>query len=328
MKPLQLTYGGEVYDRTEALYSGTVSPEGVDLTYVRTGIEDLFWRQGHYGEFDLSEFSFGAYLSTLADDPAGFVAIPVFPSRAFRHSAIYVAAPSDLVDASQLAGATIGIPEWSQTATLWVRGILADHYGVDLEKVDWRTGGLEQPGRVDKSKVAPPTSCSIEPIDARSTLIEELTAGRLDAVISARSPGTALRAGAVRRLFSNPRQVEADYFAATNIFPIMHVVTMRRELAEAHRWLPVTLWNAFEAARALGRRPLLDHLYCATSLAWEAEYATEESELLGDAFAYGIEPNRPTLETIIRYGAEQGFCDKGLLPEDLFFETTRTRARI
>ena len=141
MKPLQLTYGGEVYDRTEALYSGTVSPEGVDLTYVRTGIEDLFWRQGHYGEFDLSEFSFGAYLTTLADDPALFVAIPVFPSRAFRHSAIYVAASADLADPSQLAGATIGIPEWSQTATLWVRGILAEHSALPLKMFAGEPGG-------------------------------------------------------------------------------------------------------------------------------------------------------------------------------------------
>ena len=209
VKRVQPTYGGEVYDRTEALYSGAVSPEGVDLTYVRTGIEDLFWREGHYAAFDLSEFSLGAYLRTLSDEAAPLVAIPVFPSRAFRHSAIYVQAFSELVEASQLAGATIGLPEWSQTPTLWVRGILADEYDVALEKVQCRTGGLEQPGRVEKSKVAPPRSFSIEsiePIDARSTLIEELAAGRLAAVISARSPEAALRTGAVRRLFPRPEQ--------------------------------------------------------------------------------------------------------------------------
>jgi 4,5-dihydroxyphthalate decarboxylase len=328
VRRLQLTYGGELYDRTAALYLGTLQVEGVDLTYLRTHIEDLFWRQAHYAEFDVAEFSLGAYLSTLGSTKRPLVAIPVFPSRAFRHSAVYVKASSSLRDIAELARATIGVPEWSQTATLWVRGIMAEHYAIDLTKITWRTGGLVQPGRVEKSPVLPPPSFSVEPIDPGSTLVGLLAEGELDAIISARSPASAIADGAVRPLYHDPRHAEADYFRCTSIFPIMHVVVLKRDLASAHPWLPNNLYNAFEAARLAVKGPLTDHVRCVTSLAWEAAYAAEEETLLGDAFAYGLEHNYSTLQAVLRYACAQGFCSPDVKPEDLFAETTLTKARI
>jgi 4,5-dihydroxyphthalate decarboxylase len=328
MRCLQLTYGGELYDRTAALYLGTVRVEGADLTYLHTQIEDLFWREAHYGEFDVAEFSLGAYLSMLDDPDRPLVAIPVFPSRAFRHSAVYVRASSGLRDIAELAGATIGLPEWSQTAALWVRGIMAEHNAVDLERIKWRTGGLVQPGRTEKSRVVPPPSLSVEPIGPGCTLAGLLADGALDAVISARSPVSAITEGKIRHLYHNPRQAEAEYFRRTNIFPIMHVIVLKRGLASAHPWLPNNVYNAFEAARLAAREPLVDHLRCGTSLAWEAAYAAEEARLLGDAFAYGLEHNYSTLETVLGYATDQGFCSPDVKPEDLFAETTLTRPRI
>lgn len=328
MRCLQLTYGGELYDRTAALYHGTVRVEGVDLTYLHTEIEDLFWREAHYAEFDVAEFSLGAYLSTLDNPERPLVAIPVFPSRAFRHSAVYVRASSGLRDIAELAGATIGLPEWSQTAALWVRGIMAEHHAIDLTQVKWRTGGLVQPGRVEKSRVVPPSSFSVEPIGPGCTLAGLLGDGTLDAVISARSPASAVKEGKIRHLYENPRQAETEYFRRTNIFPIMHVIVLKRALASAHPWLPNNIYNAFEAARRVAKGPLADYLRCATSLAWEAAYAAEEERLLGDAFAYGLEHNYSALETVLRYASAQGFCSPDVKPENLFAETTLTKARV
>jgi 4,5-dihydroxyphthalate decarboxylase len=328
LRCLQLTYGGELYDRTAALYLGTLRVEGVDLTYLRTQIEDLFWREAHYAEFDVAEFSLGAYLSTLGSAERPLVAIPVFPSRAFRHSAVYVKASSSLRDIADLAGATIGVPEWGQTAALWVRGIMAEHYAIDLTKITWRAGGLLQPGRVEKSPVVPPPSFSVDPIGPGSTLVGLLAEGGLDAIISARSPVSAVADGTVRHLYHDPRQAEADYFRRTGIFPIMHVTVLKRGLASAHPWLPNNLYNAFEAARLAAKGPLADHVRCVASLAWESAYAAEEEALLGDAFAYGLEHNLSTLQAVLRYASAQGFCSPDVKPEDLFAETTLTKAKI
>ena len=209
---LPLTYAGVVYDRTRALYDGDVRVEGVELRYLRTGVEELFWRQGRYAEFDAAEFSLGAYLAGVEDPDRPFDAIPVFPSRAFRHSAVYVRADSPFHEPADLAGARIGTPEWSMTASLWMRGILGDHYGLDLTGIRWRTGGLEQAGRQEKSRVRPPERYSVEPLAAGATLTGELVAGGLDAVITARPPRRYLAGdGSLRRLFSDPKAEEQRF---------------------------------------------------------------------------------------------------------------------
>ena len=324
-----LTYGGELYDRTSRLYSGEVSPEGIDFRYLHLEIEDLFWRQGRYGELDAAEYSMGAYLASLEDPAWGFVAIPVFPSRVFRHSAVYVHAGSGIEAPRDLNGRAVGTPEWSMTASLWVRGILGEHYGVDLRSIRWRTGGLAQPGRREKSRVAPRAGFDVRPLEDGDTLNRALLERRIDALVSARPPAAFVEGRPeARRLFADPLAAEEEYFRRTGVFPIMHVVVVRKTLVAEHPWLANNLRNAFEAARKGATARLLDTGVCTTSLVWESAYAAREAALLGDAFKYGVEENRATLEALCRYGFEQGFTGRLLRPEELFVPSTVSSAKM
>lgn len=324
-----VTYAGMVYDRTRALYDGEVRAEGIDLRYLRTSVEELFWRQGRYGEFDAAEYSLGAFLAGVEDPDRLFDAIPVFPSRAFRHSAIYVRADSPFHAPEDLAAGRIGTPEWSMTGSLWVRGILGEHYGVDLTAIEWRTGGLEQAGRQEKSTVRPPERFSVQPLAVDATLTDELVAGRLDAVITARPPRRFLAGdGSLRRLFADPRAEELNYFRRSGVVPIMHVVVVRRALLRQHPWVANNLRLAFEAARSGALPQLRDGAVCSSSLVWEADYAEEEVALLGDAFAYGVEANAAALHAVLRYAHDQGLTAKCLEPADVFVPSTLTDAKI
>ena len=324
-----LTYGGGIYDRTVRLYSGEIQPEGIDLRYLHLEIEDLFWRQGRFGEFDAAEYSMGAYLASIEDPAWGFVALPVFPSRVFRHSAVYVHADSGIRQPADLNGRAVGVPEWSMTAGLWIRGILGEHYGVDLQSIRWKTGGLATPGRLEKSRVSPPSRFDVRPLEPGDTLNQALLERRIDAVMTARPPKAFMEGiPQVRRLFEESAKEEGEYFKRTGVFPIMHVVVIRKALAEAHPWLANNLRNAFESARkpALGR--LLDTGVCTVSLVWETAYAERERAAVGDAFQYGVEENRPTLDTMCRYAAEQGFTRRLLKPEELFVPSTISSGKV
>lgn len=328
-QPVPVTYAGAVYDRTRALYDGDIRIEGVDLRYLATGIEDVFWRQGRNAEFDAAEFSFGAFVAGVEQADGPFVAIPVFPSRLFRHSALYVRADSDVSVPADLAGRAIGTPEWSMTASLWLRGILGEHYGLDLTSVRWRTGGLEEPGRQEKSRVVPPERFDVRPVDADRSLSRELLDGTLDALITARPPTAFLRGdGSIRRLFADYRTEELGFFRRTGIVPIMHLVVLRRSLAERHPWLANNLRRGFELARAGAVPALRDSAVCSSSLVWESAYAEEEAAQLGDVFRYGVDANRVALATALRYAYEQGFTAKSLAPEDLFLPETLTDAKV
>ncbi len=328
-RPVPLTYAGVVYDRTRALYDGSVQIEGVDLRYLETGIEELFWRQGKYAEFDAAEFSFGAYIAGAEQADRPLCALPVFPSRAFRHSAVYVRADSPIVDAADLTGRSIGTPEWSMTASLWMRGILGEHYGLDLTSVRYRTGGLEEPGRQEKSRVSPPDRFTVEPLGPDQTLSGQLLSGGIDALISARPPRAFLDADPqIRRLFPDYRSEELAFSRRTGIVPIMHVVVLKRELVEEHPWLANNVRHGFELARAKAGPALRDSAVSFSSLLWETAYAEEEAAVLGDAFAYGVDANRQALSTLLRYAHDQGFTSRALEPEELFVTSTLTDAKV
>ncbi|GAA4886133.1 ABC transporter substrate-binding protein [Pseudonocardia benzenivorans] len=324
-----LTYAGAVYDRTRPLYDGSVRAEGVDLRYLKTGIEELFWRQGRYHEFDAAEFSFGAYLAVAELPDRPFDAIPVFPSRAFRHSALYVRADSDVEKPDQLSGRIVGTPEWSMTASLWMRGILGEYYGVDLTSVRWRTGGLEEPGRQEKSRVTPPERFDVTRVPEDATLVGQLLDGALDALLTARPPQAFMEGDPrIRRLFPDFRGAELEYHRATGIVPIMHVVVIKRDILAQHPWVANNLRRAFELARGPATADLRDTAVCSSSLLWESAYAEQEAAMLGDPFAYGIEANRATLDTILRYAAEQGFTSRPLPLNEVFLPSTLTDAKI
>ena len=326
---LPLTYAGTVYDRTQPLYDGSVRPEGIELRYLELDIEELFWRQARYQEFDAAEFSLGAYLASVERPDRPFDALPVFPSRAFRHSALYIRGDSEVSTVGDLGGRAVGTPEWSMTASLWMRGILGDHHGVDLTSVRWVTGGLEEPGRQEKSGVTPPSSFDVTRLAPDQTLSAALMSGEIDALLSARPPRAFMTGeGWIKRLLPDFQAAERAFFEATAIVPIMHVVVVKRELLQRHPWVANNLRAAFELARRPAGRRLADTAVSFSSLVWEAAYAEQEADLLGDPFAYGVDANRAALEAILRYAAEQGFTSRVLEPEEIFHPSTVTDSKV
>lgn len=315
------------YDRTLPLADGRVQVEGVDLTYLHLPVEETFFRMARFHEFDVAEMSLSSYLVSLAHGRP-FVAIPVFPSRSFRHNGVYVHASAGIEKPSDLVGRVVGVPEYQLTACVWIRGILAEHEGVPVSSVAYRTGGLHEPGRVEKLAVAP-DGVDLSPIEPGRTLDGLLVEGALDAVYCPRTPRSFLRKDpAVRRLWADPKAAELDYYRATGIFPIMHTVVIRRSLYEAEPWLAGSLYKAFCSAKALVQEGLEDTAASLSMLPWTYAAVAEAQGLIGDDYwAYGIEANRTTLTTFARYAHDQGLTERVFEPEELFApETTEAYA--
>jgi 4,5-dihydroxyphthalate decarboxylase len=314
------------YDRTRALQEGAVRVEGIDLRFVPIGMPESFFRTLHNSEFDVSEMSFSWYTRTLDFDQPPLVAIPVFPSRMFRHSGIYVHADSGIEQPSDLAGKRVGVPEYQMTAAVWIKGILAEHYGVPVSSVTYHTGGLRNPGRRELPMKLPP-EISVTPIDETKTLSDLIETGEVDALYSAEAPET-FRQGSpnVRRLFQNHEQAEREYFAKTGIFPIMHTIVIQREVYEANRWIAQSLAKAFEESKELAYEQLEEVTALKVSLPWlTANFEDARATMGADYWPYGLEPNRETLTTFLRYSHEQGLLTRAFEPEELFaIETIRT----
>jgi 4,5-dihydroxyphthalate decarboxylase len=311
------------YDRTLPLAAGDVRPDGIDLTYLNLPVEETFFRMARFREFDAAELSLSSYVISLGQD-APFVAIPVFPSRSFRHNGIYVHAGSGISAPADLAGRIVGVPEYQLTAAVWIRGILAEHYGVAVGSVRYRTGGLHRPGRTDKIRHAAPPGVEIEPISPGATLDGMLAEGVLDALYSPRTP-RLFAAGdpRVRRLFTDPRAEEEQYFAATGIFPIMHVVALRRDVYERRPWLAQSLYKAFEEARAATAARMRETAAPRYMLPWLYADIERTQALMGpDFWSYGLAANENTLRTFLRYSHEQHLASKLLEPTDLFAPET------
>ena len=311
--PLSLAINA--YDHVRDFLSGEVRAAGIDLVPLQLEIEEIFYRFTRFREWQASEMSFGKVISLMSEERPEIIAIPVFLSRVFRHSAIYLPENSRIKQPKDLEGCRVGIPEWAQTAGIYVRGMLAHEYGVDLARITWFQAGVREPGRVEKVELNLPQGVRIERM-AERTLVEMLEKADLDAVISAREvPGA--------RLFKDYRAAEAEYWKKTRIFPIMHVLVLRRDVYERDRWLAMNLFKAFAEAK---RRSLarvsefgLSHL----PLPWVPDHVRHWREMAGEDFwPYGVEPNRPTLEAFLQYGYEQGVCRRRLAVEDLFAPET------
>lgn len=311
------------YDRTFALVTGDIQPAGIDLTYLSLPVEETFFRMLRYREFDAAEMSLSSYvLSLLSSEDPPFIAIPAFPSRAFRHNAIYVRADSDITEPADLRGRTVGVAEYQLTANVWVRGILAEHYGVPVESVRYRTGGLHTPGRTAKVAHAAPPGVDIQPIPALTTLASLLESGDIDAIYTPRTP-RPFETGDARRLFTDPRAEEEKYFAETGIFPVMHVVVLRRELYQARPWLARSLFDAFEASRKDAMRRLEETAATRYMVPWlYAEQARTQALMGSDFWTYGLAGNEDTLGTFLRYSYQQGLASRLLSPQELFAPET------
>jgi 4,5-dihydroxyphthalate decarboxylase len=320
MSKLRMSLGCWNYDRTRALMDGSVQPQGIDLNYLNMPVEETFFRMLLHREFDAAEMSLSSYSVSRSKPEQPFVAIPVFPSRFFRHSCIYVNAKSGIKEPKDLIGRRVGNPEYQMTAPVWIRGILSDHYGVPVDSVTYCTGGEEEPGRSEKIKLDLPPNIRVEPIGEHQTLSQMLADGEIDALYTARMPSSFRNGnGKVKRLFENYVEVERQYFRDTGIFPIMHTVAIRREVYEANRWVAQSLYKAFIEAQQMTYQDLEETAALKTMLPWASAHVEEARRDMGDDFwPYGLEKNRKTLETFLRYHFEQGLSRRLLTPDELF----------
>jgi len=318
-KNLELTLAINDYDQVRDLVSGLVPVEGVDLTCLRYPVEEIFFRFVRMREWHISELSLAKYCSLRAAGDESVIAIPVFPSRAFRHSAIFVRPDGPVDDPAALAGGRIGVPEWTQTATVYVRGLLAEQYGLELGEIEWVQGGTNQPGRIEGVPVSLPDGYRLRHVADRS-LNDMLVAGDLDAVIAAHPPTDfANRSGRIVRLFTDYRAVEEAYYRETGIFPIMHAVVIRADVQEAHPWVAMNLMTAFEEAKRRSLERALDPNTPRFPVPWSVANAEAAEGLFGrDFWPYGIEKNRRTLSEFLKFAHAQGVCAARLEPEELF----------
>lgn len=324
MKKLGLTLACWDYDRTRALMDGTVRPEGIDLNYLALPVEETFFRMLRNREFDCSEMSLSSYTASLGAENPPFIAIPVFPSRFFRHSCIFVSAKSGIRKPEDLKGKRVGVPEYQMTAPVWIRGILADDYGVKVTDVEHFSGGEEEPGRDEKLKIDLPSAIKLSPIPAGKTLSRMLAEGELDALLTARAPSTFhTQPDAVKRLFPDYVDQEKAYYRRTKIFPIMHTVVIRRDVYAASPWVAQSLAKAFGSAKARAYASYDQTAALPAMVPWLTAHIEEAKREMGaDWWPYGVAANRQVLETFLRYHHEQGLSKRRLAPEELFAKET------
>ncbi|MCW2583663.1 MAG: 4,5-dihydroxyphthalate decarboxylase [Klenkia sp.] len=319
MSKLRLTFACGDYDRTRALAEGTVQADGIDVNYLRLPVEETFFRMMRHREFEVAEMSLSSYVKSLATGGAPFIALPVYTSRQFRHAGVFVHADSGISRPEDLVGRVVGTPEWQLTAGVWIRGILADRHGVAVDSVRYRTGGQETPGRIEKAVVDLGAAVDIEPIGPGETLSALLAEGRIDALQSPRVPSSFVPGGPVRRLFGDAVAAEKQYFADTGIFPIMHVVVVRRDVYEDNRWVAQSLTKALTVAKHQAMTELYDSSALRFMSPWLIPGVEEARSLLGEDFwSYGLAGNETALSTFLRYHHEQGLSPRRLAPEELF----------
>ncbi len=318
MSDLRLTLACGPYDRTLALRDGTVRPEGIDLTYVTLQPAEIFWRMLQFKEFDASEMSLSNYTTLVARGNAPFVAIPVFPSRVFRHGYFFINTEKGITAPADLKGKRGGVPEYSMTAAVYMRGLLQHEYGVKPTDVEWVQG------RADRTGHAPPAGVRLTQAPAGTELGDLLARGEIDFMITANNP-LSFRRGApnVRRLFPNYAEVEKDYYRRTKIYPIMHTMVIRRDVYERNPWVALNLYKACLKAKAHAFELVAETGSPKASFAWLQPLIEEEQAIIGkDWYPYGIEANRPTIEALLQYSHEQGLSPRRVKLEELFAPST------
>jgi 4,5-dihydroxyphthalate decarboxylase len=316
--PLQLTIACGDYDRTHPLIDGSVKPEGIELNWLVLPHFEIWTRMLNYYDFDASEISLASYIiaRTLGKP---LTAVPVFPARAFRHSYIFINTKSGIREPKDLMGRRVGLAEFQQTATVWIRGILQHEYGVKMEDVQWYTWAPHQRMEIDL-----PRHYKITHLPSDRKPDQMLFDGELDAImVPSLFPSLFNPPPHVRRLFENSPKVEAEYFKKTGIFPIMHSVALRQDVWEKHPWIARSLFKAFQRAKEDAYAKLKDLSPYKISLAWFRGPVEEQEQILGDdPWAYGLQKNRHVVETLSTYLYEQGLADKKLGVEELFAPNT------
>jgi 4,5-dihydroxyphthalate decarboxylase len=307
------------YDRMRPLIDGDVQIDAVDPQFMRLEPEEIFFRAFRHADFDICELSMSSYSVKTAAGTSPYIAVPVFPSRAFRHTSIYVRTDR-ITSPEDLRGKRIGVPEYQLTANVWVRMILEEDYGITPADVTWVRGGYEEPNRIEKISLDLPADVTLENVPAGTTISGLLASGELDAVIGPRAP-SCFRLGHphVGYLFPDPRAAAAAWFERTRLFPIMHTLGIRRDVAEAHPWLPYAVVKAFEESKHLAMLRLEDTSATKVTLPFVEERLAEARALMGpDFWSYGLEPNRETLSCFLGQHHREGLSSRLLTPEELF----------
>jgi 4,5-dihydroxyphthalate decarboxylase len=325
---LALTIAISDYDHVRDFASGLVRATGIEANFLTLPVEEIFFRFTKFREWDVSEMSMAKYAALRAQDDISLSAIPVFPSRLFRHSSIYVRRDGPVRKAADLRGRKVGLPEWAQTAAVWSRGALMHQYGIALPDIDWYQAGVNEPGRAEKVALTLQAGLRLTPVPEKS-LDAMLLAGELDAVLSAHPPQSFERGDPrVARLFADYRSVEEAYFRDTGIFPIMHVVAIKSELLAQHPWVAMNLFQAFEEAKRRSVARALEVTATRFPVPWIYDVAAKAETQFGELFPYGIEANRKTLEAFLQYAFEQGVCRRRLATEELFPRTVGARFKV
>ena len=308
------------YDRTEAIRDGRVKVEGCAVTYLPLYPEEIFHRVFKFQEFDISEMSFSSYIRTVAAGTSAYTAVPAFVSRIFRHSGIYIRKGAGIEKPEDLRGKRIGVPEYQITAVVWMRGMMQHQYGVPPSEISWRSGGQEQAGRHERTPLKPIPGLDLKPIPEDRTLVGMLRDGELDALFTARAPSSFLnREPHIARLFPNTRAAEQAYYKKTKLFPIMHLIGIRKLLTEKYPWLATSVFKAFCEAKALAMINLRDVNALMVTLPWLEAETHETAAIMGEDFwKYGIAENLPEIEALTQYIHEQGLADRRVKVEELF----------
>jgi 4,5-dihydroxyphthalate decarboxylase len=327
---LPLTIACGDYDRTKALQDGRVSVEGCRVNYIPLEPEEVFFRAFRNQEFDVCELSFSSYCLSTARNDCAYIGIPAFVSRVFRHSGIYIRKDAGIQSPQDLRGKRIGVPEYQLTALVWIRGMLQDEYGVKPSESLWFGGGQEEPGRDERAPLKLPPDIKFTAIPQDRTLVEMLLAGELDVLFTARAPSCYDNGHPnVERLFPNYREVEKAYYKKTGLFPIMHLIGIKKDLVAKHPWLPTSVYKAFLQARDIAYKRAREVAALHLTLPWGEAEARETVTLMGkDYWPYGVKESAHDIEAMTRYSFEQGLASRKLSPTDLFAPGTLEISKI
>jgi 4,5-dihydroxyphthalate decarboxylase len=329
MSKLRLSIAIGDYDRNRPLIDGAVQIDGVDPVIMTLDPEEIFFRAFRHAEFDICELSLSSFTVKTAQGDSPYVGVPAFLSRAFRHTSIYVRtdrikAPKDLI------GKRIGLPEYQLTANVWARALLQDDFGVKPSDIIWVRGGIEEPGRPEKIAIKLPPEIRLEQAPDGKSLAGMLEAGEIDGLIAPRSPSCYDRGHPhVGWLFPDPTKVATEYYGRTGIFPIMHIVGVRKTLAEQHPYLPATVLKAFTKSKALATTRLADTAATKVTLPFVEEQLKAARKLMGeDYWSYGVAPNRQVLDTFLHHHHAQGLSPRRVSVDELFHKSTYETPKI
>lgn len=327
---LYLSFACPPYDRVLPLAYGRVVSEGITLNFLPLTVEEVFWRQLRHEEFDVSECSLSSYVLLRSRGDERFIAIPVFTSRFFRHSCVFINTQKGIVSPQDLKGKVVGVPEYQMTAAVWLRGIFQDEYGVFPRDIVWRSGGEETPGRVEKIELRLPPDINWEPIPSDKTLSQMLDNGELDALFTARAPSCFEKGSPnVARLFEHYREIEEQYYQKTGMFPIMHTIIIKQEIYKKDPWVAMSLYKAFCRAKDIVVRDYTDTGALHVTIPWISEEVKRTKRVMGeDWWPYGVDKNRNTLDTFLRYHYEQGLSERSMTVNELFAPETFDEFRI